>query len=135
MNITEARDAMLADLTAALPQEFPVSYVDAAPVEALDGRTAWARCTVKHIDGKQRGFGGDGTKKYESIGIACIEIFAPVGTGLTTGDALASDAKRYLEGLRSSQVWYRNIRAADVGMDGGYQKINIYADFSYEDHH
>lgn len=135
MNIEEARDEMLGHATAALPDGFPIAYSDQRPEAALTGTASWARITVKHVDGKQRGFGGDGTRRFENIGILCIEIFTPVGTGHLAGDRLAQDAKRYIEDVRSSQVWYRNIRAADVGADGGYQKINIYADFEYDDHH
>lgn len=135
MNIEEARDVMLGHATAALPADFLITYTDMQPEQTLDGKSAWSRITVKHLDGGQRGFGGDGTRKFENTGILCIEIFTPVGTGQLSGDRLAYDAKVALENVQSSQVWYRNIRAADVGRDGGYQKINIYAEFEYDDHH
>lgn len=135
MNIKDARDLMLGHATAALPNTFFITYSDLAPEAALNGRAPWARITCKHLDGGQRGFGGDGTQRYVSAGVLCIEIFTLVGTGYMAADDLAYDAKVYLEGIRSSQVWYRNIRAVDVGQDNGYQKTNIYADFEYDDQH
>lgn len=132
MNIEDARDAMLGHATAGLPVGFTIVYKD-VPAALLTGTVSWSRVTVKHVDGGQRGF-GDGTRKYVSIGILCVEVFTPVSSG-AEGDTIAQGVKTYLESIKSSPIWYRNIRAVDIGRDGGFEKINVYADFEYEDNH
>jgi len=132
MNIEEARDLMLSHATEAMAGT-AITYKDVPP-PLRDAADAWCRATVKFVDGGQSGF-GDGTRKYCRIGILCIEVFAPMGDGGAQADVLAQTALTYLENIRSSPVWYRNIRAADVGPDGGFTKINVYADFEYDDYH
>lgn len=131
-SVATARDVMLADATNAC-SGLTVVYKDAPPA-GLDGKTNWARATVKHAGGGQEGF-GDGTRKYCRLGTLCIEIFTVPGDGLVDQDLYIDQVMTYIEGRSSSLVWYRNIRASEAGMDGGYEKTNIYADFEYESHH
>ena len=133
MNIEEGRDTIAGHATAAVLAGVPITYTDVPPPD-LNGTVAWVRITVKFVDGGQRGF-GDGVRKFDNIGVLCIEVFAPRGDGGARRDVLAQSAKTYLENVRSSPVWYRNIRAVDVGADGGYDKINVYADFEFTDSH
>jgi hypothetical protein len=133
MNIADARDLIAGHATAAVEAGVPITYTDVPPPD-ITGTVAWCRITVKILDGKQEGF-GDGVRKFCNIGILCIEFFAPHGDGGARRDVLAQIAKTYLENVRSSPIWYRNIRATDVGQDGGFDKINIYADFEFTDIH
>ena len=131
-SIIEATDAMFGHAKASLPGGFSIAYPD-VPFE-LASPARWARVTVKLVDGGQRGF-GDTTKRYVSIGILCIEVMCKPGDGRTAVQSLAHDVKRYLESVSSSHVWYRNIRAVDTPSDGGYTRINVYANFEFEDNH
>lgn len=125
---------MLADATNACSGT-PITYDDNPPEGVpLDGSSKWVRATVKHAGGGQQGF-GDGISKYLRIGTLCIEIFTPVGDNLVMQDTLLEQVVTYIEGRKSYPVWYRNIRAADAGRDGGYSKINVYADFEFESNH
>lgn len=132
-SITSARDIMLADATNACVG-LPIVYGDAPPA-MLDGTANWARATIKHAGGGQQGLGTDTTKKYRRFGVLCVELFTVPGDGFTDQDALAEQILTYLENRRSSPIWYRNIRASEAGRDGGYNKINLYADFEYESNH
>lgn len=133
MNIEEGRNVILGHATASIPGGVPITYTDVPPPD-INGTVGWVRITTKFLDGGQKGF-GDGVRRYDNLGILCIEIFAPRGDGGARRDVLAQTAKTYLENVRSSPVWYRNIRAVDIGEDGGFEKINIYADFEFTDTH
>jgi hypothetical protein len=130
--IVEAVDIMCGHAAAALGAT-PTTYSD-VPAPLQDGDTMWARVTVKH-GGSGGGAMGDGTKRYDRIGILCVEVFGPLGDGGLAAQILAQTVLNSLEDVRSSPVWYRNIRAVDVGPDGGFSKINVYADFEYSDYH
>lgn len=131
--VATARDIMLADATNACGG-LAMTYEDAPPASALTGTTQWARATVQHAGGGQKGF-GDGIQKHLRIGTLCVEIFTPVGDGLTGQDTKCEQVLNYLEGRKSYPIWYRNIRAAEAPRDGGYTKTNVYADFEYESNH
>lgn len=131
MNVTDARDAIVATARSALPADpFHITYQDLPGVTASE----WARVTVRMVDRMQRGH-GDNRKKYIQTGILCIEVFTPPGDGNTRSDAIVGPALRIIEEANVSGVWYRNIRSVDIGQDGGYTKTNIYADFEIEDVH
>jgi hypothetical protein len=132
LTFTEARDAMSRHAMDALPDGFIISFPD----KPFDVPTSpWARLSIRRAGRSQRGF-SDNEKKYVSFGIFSLEIFTRPGDGLTQNDALSDAAVVYLESLAgSSPIAYRNIRAVDIGADGGFTKVNIYADFEYEDHH
>lgn len=132
MTITQARELMQTHGVSALPNGFAIAFPDVQ--FTLPTVDPWARITIKLAGRSQRGL-GDGKKKYVAFGVFCIEIFTVQGDGLTASDGLADAAVLKLESLPSSLITYRNIRAVDIGPDGGFTKTNIYAEFEYEDHH
>lgn len=131
--VAEAYDQMMDHATQACAG-LTVVYGDDPPAAALTGKTAWARATVKYSYGGQRGF-GDNKSKYIRYGIMCIEIFAPKGDGDTLLNTMMEQVLISIENRKSYPVWYRNIRAAGPVPDGGYNKINIYADFQFDSNH
>lgn len=131
--VVEAYDLMLLHGTEACAG-ITVVYADDPPAAALDGKLPWARVTVKHAGGGQKGFGDD-KQHHLRIGIFCIEIFTPAGDGFTAMHPLVEQALVSIENRKSYPVWYRNIRAAEGVRDGGYQKTNIYANFEYDSLH
>jgi hypothetical protein len=126
-----ARDRICLDATGALPNGFAIAFPDKPFTVSTE---SWARITAKHAGRAQKGL-GDNKRKFVAFGVLCIEIFTTPGDGLTLNDTLADAAVLYLESAVSSPITYRNIRAVEIGQDGGFTKTNIYADFEYEDHH
>ena len=133
ITVEEARDLMLGHAVASVPVSYTMVFRDVPP-SLLTGSQPWARATVKHAGGGQQGF-GDGKRKFVRFGTLAVEIFTPRGDGNTEADTIAQGVLVHLEGVRSSQVWYRNIRLADSGADGAFDKASVYADFEYEYHH
>lgn len=131
--VAEAYDLMMQHATDACAG-VDLVYGDDPPASALDGTSAWARATSKLAAGGQQGF-GDTKSTYNRVGVLCIEIFTPIGDGLTQMQTLVEQVLTNIESRKSYPVWYRNIRAADAGRNGGYNKTNIYADFEYDSKH
>lgn len=94
----------------------------------------WARVTVRHNDGQQRSMGTRGNRRFERSGQVIIQVFAPKSEGVTLRSKLGKIAIDSLEGNSTpGGVWFRNVRAQELGPDGAWSRVNVVADFSYDE--
>jgi len=129
-----ARDAMLKvfkdiwDTTG-----YPALYSDTVG-EPPTSAGVYARATIRHADGGQASLNGaDGSKLYENEGTVWIQVFGPVGSGLTAAyDAAQLVADAYKRS-RDIDVSFYNVRINEVGTNKGYEQINVLADFQYDE--
>lgn len=133
MILADAYDMMMDHATQACVG-IPLTYEDNPPTAALSGTVVWGRITIKFFGGGQQGF-GDQKRHFTRSGLMSVEIFAPKGDGETQLHALGEQVLTSIEDRKSYPVWYRNIRAAGPVADGGYNKINIFADFEFDSNH
>lgn len=136
--LTEARDvslgllrtAWLADSTS---QDIPLLWWDTAQDPPSNG--AWARVTMRHGEAFQATLAGEtGSRRFTRTGVITVQIFTPTGDGLELSDSLAIIAARAYEGVTTDNgVWFRNVRANEVGQDGKYFQTNVFADFEYDE--
>jgi hypothetical protein len=128
-----ARDEMLGVFnTAWTGTGFPVVWSD-VPGSPPSAETPWARVTLRHVDGAQRTLSdAAGSRSYTATGTIWVQLFIPIGQGLTQAYPLAKtvlDAYRSANGL----VWYRNARLKELPDDGAFSRINCLIDFSYDE--
>lgn len=131
MNITEARDAILtlfrvAWLADATSQNVPLYYWDVTADAPTDDE--WARVTVRHLTG---GNAAIGNKLFERTGVVTVQIFTQFGTGNVLSDELAQIAVNAFDGQSTGAVWFRNVRVTEIGQDGQWFNVNVYAEFEY----
>lgn len=95
----------------------------------------WARFAVLHATGGQRSLTGLGNKKkWGREGTLWVQIFVPIGSGLSTAYQLAKIVTDAYEGVSTpSCVWFRNARINEVGATGGYEQLNVRVDFTYDE--
>lgn len=131
MNIVEARDAMLGVFKAYWDTTgFSVVYGD-VPAPSTPA-AVWARADVKHALRKQGSLSGAlDTMVYESNGLVFIEIYAPIGDGGKQAYALAEGVVNAFEDAHLD-IWFRNVRAIEVGTEGAYYQVNAIAEFNYD---
>ncbi len=117
------------------------------PPVAYEGRAfttpsgaAWARIRIRHTLGGQAtlagGLGLPSKKRFRKTGIVTVSIFIPVEAGGDTllAEQLASLAKTGFEGqVTASQVWFRDVVAPEVGVDGPWFQQNVLATFEYDE--
>lgn len=129
-------DAWEAD---AISQNLPVIYWDLPneiPSEdSGDSPPAWARLTIQHTWGSQATLSGDtGKRRWLRRGMATVQIFTPTGDGLSLSDKLTMVAMRAFEGRSTaSGIWFRYVRADEVGPDGVWFQTNVLASFEYDE--
>ncbi len=95
----------------------------------------WARVMVRHVTGNQSSLsGGLGTQRYTRTGVLIVQIFVPVGEGLSQALQLGKIVADAYEGKASPlQVWFRNVRVNEVGPDGDWYQVNTIANFTYDE--
>jgi len=95
---------------------------------------AWARCIVRHGGGSQRTLGGRGSRRFSREGFVFVQVFVPRGEGVTLADRLGKIASTAFEGNATpGGIWFRNVRAIEVGSDAQWYQMNVVAEFTYDD--
>ena len=95
----------------------------------------WTRVQVRHTTDSQASLtGGLGQTLYTATGVLTIQLFVPIGEGLVRGRQLARSVRNAYRGISTPrQVWFRNARINEVGIDGDWFQLNIIVDFEYDE--
>lgn len=145
--LTTARDEIHALYQAAWDALTPAVNGGVVPPTAYDGRAfttpqaaAWARIRVRHTAGTQAtlsgGLGLPSRTRFNKTGTVIVTIFQPIEAGgdTTLAEALSLIAKGAFEGQQTpSQVWFRDVVAGEVGIDGPWFQAQVTASFTYDE--
>jgi hypothetical protein len=133
MTHDEARDEMLAIIKLMGANEnVPITYTD-VPAQVPNNDTVWARVTVRHATGTQGSLtGGLGTTLYDRGGTLWVQVYAPRGDGSVAGYGKAEAFQNAIQDWKGA-VWFRNVRVEEAGADGAYERVDVKADFEYQD--
>jgi len=135
MNYLDARDFMFGVFKAAWDTTggLPAAYDD-LPASKPDGQSPWARVSIVHATGGQASLSNEfGVRRWDRTGVLSVQVFAPTGDGIKTCYTLATLVANAFESSQGSDVWFRNVRLNEAGVDGAFYQINMLADFSYDD--
>lgn len=135
MNAIDAHDAMMAVFKAvwdAYPGAPVAVYPDVPgappPVDKL-----WARATVQHATGAQTSLASDiGTRRFTAKGLVWVQVFAPAGDG-STGALTAAQAIVNAYRVARLAVLFRNVGLVNMGGDGAFSRVDVKANFEYDD--
>jgi hypothetical protein len=129
----EARDVMLGVFrTAWNTLGYTAEYEDVAG-DPPDTTSVWARPVVRHVTARESSLtGGLGTKRFTAKGFVWVQIFAPMGDGSTAG-YVASQAVVDAYRDADTPVLFRNVRLSEAGKEGSFTKIDVRADFEYDE--
>lgn len=137
LTVAQARDEMLTLITAAWTANaggLPLFYDD-RPGEPPTNGTGWARVNIQHNLGAQSTISNPiGNNLFRRDGLLTVQIFAPIGKGLSQADALAKVALDAFEGKSTPNgVWFRKVRMREIGPDKSWFNVNVYAEFNYDE--
>lgn len=93
-----------------------------------DQAEEWVRFSVRWLTGN---FAAVGRTMIRREVLGAIQIFVPRGTGTARLDELAENALQFWEQTILG-VRVRNPRAEDVGEDGKWFQVNVFADLEYD---
>lgn len=105
------------------------------PADKPAADQVWVRVTLQHTDGGQSALGrAEGARRYTYHGLVWIEIYTPMGDGLSADDDLAIVLLAALRAARTTNgAILRNASAREAGPDGGWSKTVVQADFEYDE--
>lgn len=112
-----------------------VIYENTTPSEKPSIGTPYAKVFIRHTGGFQATLtGGIGTARYARLGVMTVQIFTPLGEGLSEGASLAKVLADAYEGAASPRaVWFRNVRLMEVGPTAEWFQHNFLVDFEYDE--
>lgn len=133
MTPEEARDEMFGIIqTVATARTVAMTYPD-VPGKVPIANSPWGRLLLRHATGGQASLtGGLGTVKFEAAGLLWLQLFFPKGDGLTKA---YQESQYFLNAVRKHRgsVWFRNMRVMERGDDGGFERVDVLAEFQYTD--
>ena len=133
MKYLEARDVIYTVLSTVWDPQYVINWPD-VPEEVPDVELAWARATIKTDGGRQIGLSDQvGRRRFNTNGVFILQIFSPIGDGLTLGYELAQTVVDAYCGTHNDNLWFRNIRMKEVPGSGEFTQINVSVDFNYDD--
>jgi hypothetical protein len=107
--------------------------------DANGNPTSWGRVNVAHVTGGQGALRGSpeglpNTTPWTRQGLVTVQVFTPLGTGLSIADSLYKIVLDVFEGRKSPLgVWFRETRLNEIGPSGGWFQANILAEFEYDE--
>jgi hypothetical protein len=147
--LSQARDQVLATFKAAWDVGPPSSTVQVIydGVESdkpENAATPWARVSVRHNPVQPGavtlGRAPDGKRRYTRTGLVFVQLFTPLGDGLSLADQLATIARSAFEGVVTTpgNVIFRAVSVNEVGSEvgpekGGWFQTNVTAQFEYDE--
>ena len=95
---------------------------------------AWARISLRTADSTQITVGTTGGRRFRTIGLVLVEVFAPLGLGQDTALAVADDVAASLRGITTSSNVVR-LGASSIepeGREETYYQVNITTPFEFD---
>jgi hypothetical protein len=108
-------------------------FQDVEERETQDQEESWGYCYMQVLNTRQAGLRNDQTRRYRTVGVVTVEVYASrhAGRAATKARLMADKIRRALEGTRSGGVWYRNVTASPAGQTAGFVVSRVMADFEY----
>lgn len=112
----------------------PVVLYEDVVVDIPPATDPWVRVTVRHGPSTQVTLGETGGRRFRRLGVVTVQVFTPVGDGMTLNDTLSDVAVNAFEGKSTGgdEVEFRNVTASEVGVDSDWFQTNVTADFEYD---
>ena len=98
----------------------------------------WARLSIQSVMAQQSAFCGygNGAKKYEESGLVFVQLFGPRNEveAAEQQDKFAQIARAAFRGISlPGKVWFRNARINNVGDEDQMIRLNVVADYYYNE--
>lgn len=135
LTYAQAVDAVLSVFKTAWDATGYDAFYDDTPRDRGDDENPWARATVLHVDGFQATLKSpNGQARYERAGLLTVQIFVSSGSGLQATYDLVKIVSDAFEGKSASGgLWFRDVRAREIGRDGAFRQTNVIVRFEYDE--
>ncbi len=129
----QARKAIQSAFTATWGTSTPVAF-DNKAFDANALNVPWVRLNVQFTSGSIAGLGQVGTRCFRNEGLVFVQVFTPVGGGVSPNDLLATTARNVFRGVQlAGGLWFRNEGITHVGPEGKWYQQNVSAEFIFDE--
>lgn len=100
-----------------------------------DGSKFWVRVSKDTVFEQQRTL-SPGFRKYEATGLIFVQLFCPKSNhqAFELGQQLAVVARNAFRGKSTENcIWFRNVRINEIPPEELFYRINIIAEFEYDE--
>ncbi len=109
----------------ATPESLATEYDNSPPV-AKKTSELWARLSVRPGEGRQVSTGaGTSSRTFRIPGVAIVQIFVAVTTGMQVAQDLADKVRVAFQGVSAAGVLYRFPSQTNAGRSGGFWQVNV----------
>lgn len=126
---------IITDAWKAANPSYVLVYDDLGEPQVPKTELPWARVSMRHNRGEQDTLAGPmGNRLFIRDGSVIVQVFTPLGEGLTRAYSLGKVAADAFEGKATPKgVWFRSVRLREIGPDGNWFQVNVTADFEYNE--
>jgi hypothetical protein len=95
----------------------------------------YATTQIRHVASRQATLAGyNGSRMFERVGRFVVQVFSPVGIGLSAGYDLGIILLNAFEGVATpGGVWFRNANFREIGRDSALFQWNFEVEFLYHE--
>lgn len=134
LTFTQATDAILGRFKTAWDTTGLVAGYKGVEFDRPAGQVNWAFVMIEHAGSQQTTLGGNQNRDFNRFGTLRVQIHVPIGQGFTPAYPLAKVVVDAFEGVsESSSLWYRDVRIQEIDEDGGFERLQVLVDFSYDE--
>ena len=94
--------------------------------------SAWVQFHVLNNLGRQVSTGAP-TKRFRRFGIIMAQIYTPEGSGQTIAMSIADEIADIFDGLTVNEIRFWDVSVKEVGTFEGWYRVNVVADFLFDD--
>lgn len=134
MTLGEVEDSLCALIQRyATQNNITVKWEDTAG-DIPAGQTVWLRVTLRVASSKQGSLSDNvGKRLWTTQGVLMVQVFAPSGSGATTGGTIAEGLVGVLRNYSDGSLWLRNVMSTRIGASGAFFQHNVTASFTCDD--
>lgn len=128
----QAYDDILAALNVVVQDQGWDVFWESVRSDRSPGKNIYVVPKIRHAEAGPPTLGGVGYRMFSRTGMLMVSIYVPAGRGLSEAYAAGKLVADAYEGTSSeNDVWFRNVRLSEEGLDGAFFMLNVFVDFEY----
>ncbi len=134
--VFDAWNAATLAVTGERKKMFFQGAVRSAALELGDADDYWARTSIQTVDQTQSVLRGVEGARESAIGLVFVQMFFPVSepTAWRNGSTIAAAVRKsFARRTESGTVWFRGRRINELGLEGTHHRLNVVAEFEYDE--
>lgn len=114
-----------------------IEYQGVQPASIPDTTKHWCRISIQNVSEGQASLSNSvGKQKFTAYGLIFVQIFSPrsENNGFQKGLLLGQVGKKAFRGKKTvGGIWFRNVRLAELDPEDSFHRLNVIAEYEYDE--